>query len=298
MKKHQKTKAKSKASEPLHNPQPDAAGLDIGATEIWAAVDPERAPEAVRRFGAFTQDLKALVQWLLECGVRSVAMESSGLYWITVYQLLEDAGLKVCLVNARHVKNVPGRKSDVRDCQWLQYLHRVGLLRASFRPPQTICAPRSIYRYRQNLLSMAARHIQHMQDALEQMNIKLHHVIDDLSGVTGQAIVEAILAGRRDPRELAQLRHRGIQASEAKIVKALEGDWRSEHLFVLRAAHANWTHTQNQIQHCDQELLSLTRQLEACTRGSPAHQSHGSQAPSGRPGASEGAAAPAGAQSA
>ena len=142
MKKHKRAKTKSKASNPLHDPQPDAAGVDIAANEIWAAVPPERTEKSVRRFGAFTQDLNELVKWLLDCGVRSVAMESTGVYWIPLFQLLEQAGLKVCLVNARHVKNVPGRKSDVRDCQWLQYLHSVGLLLASFRPAGGhLCGP-------------------------------------------------------------------------------------------------------------------------------------------------------------
>ena len=265
MKKHKRLKTKSKATNPLHDPQPDAAGVDIAANEIWAAVPPERAEKSVRRFGAFTQELKELVKWLLDCGVRSVAMESTGVYWIPLFQLLEQAGLKVCLVNARHVKNVPGRKSDVRDCQWLQYLHSVGLLLGSFRPAQAICAARSIYRYRQNLLSMAAQHVQHMQAALDQMNIKLHHVIDDLTGVTGQAIVEASLSGQRDPVQLARLRDKRIQAAEATIVKALEGDWRKEHLFVLAAAWDNWKQVQHQIQKCDQELSQYTRELEACT---------------------------------
>jgi transposase len=147
MKKHRKTKTKSKASKPLHEPVPDAAGIDVGANEIWVAVAPDRTEEPIRRFGAFTGELKAIAQWLRDCGIRTVAMESTGVYWIPLYQLLADAILKVCLVNARHVKNVPGRKSDVRNCQWLQYLHSVGLLRASYRPDQAICATRSIYRY-------------------------------------------------------------------------------------------------------------------------------------------------------
>ena len=199
--KHKKTKAKTKsqATKALREHEPNAGGIDLGAEEIWVAVPAERDPNPVRRFEAFTQDLKAIVQWLIGCGVHSVAMEATGLYWIPLYQLLEDAGLKVCLVNARHVKNVLGRKSDVRDCQWLQYLHSVGLLLGSFRPAQAICATRSIYRYRQNLISMATEHVQHMQGALDQMNIKLHYVIDDLTGFTGQAIIEAILSGHRDP---------------------------------------------------------------------------------------------------
>jgi len=265
MKKHQSAKTKSKALKPIHDPQPDAAGIDIGANEIWVAVPPDRSQDSVKRFGAFTRDLQAIVQWLVDCGVRSAAMEATGVYWIPLYQLLADAGLKVCLVNARHVKNVPGRKSDVRDCQWLQYLHSVGLLMGSFRPPQAICAARSIYRYRQNLLSTAAQHLQHMQGALEQMNVKLHHVIDDLTGLTGQAIIEAILAGQRDPEQLAKLRDKRIKASKERIVKALEGDWRREHLFVLAAAWHSWKELQQQVQSCDQELLNYSRELEACT---------------------------------
>jgi transposase len=265
MKHQSKSRPKSKKSKPLHEARPDAAGVDIGATEIWAAVGPDRNEEPVRRFGAFTEDLQALLQWLQECGIGTVAMESTGLYWIGLYQLLADAGLEVCLVNARHVKNVPGRKSDVRDCQWLQYLHSVGLLGASYRPNQAICAARSIYRFRADLLVQSAQHIQKMQAALDQMNMKLHHVIDDLSGVTGQAIIEAILNGERDPAQLAKHRHRCIKASQETIVKSLQGDWRSEHLFVLRLSWENWRQLQQQIQKCDQELWDYTRQLEAST---------------------------------
>ena len=268
MKKHKQAgaKTKSEAIKPTGVHEPDSAGIDLGANEIWVALPADRDQKPVRQFGAFTRDLLAIVEWLVQLGVRSVAMESTGVYWIPLYQLLEEAGLKVCLVNARHVKNVPGRKSDVRDCQWLQYLHSVGLLLGSFRPAQAICASRSIYGYRQNLLSMAAQHVQHMQAALDQMNIKLHHVIDDLTGVTGQAIVAAILKGQRDPVQLAQLGDKRIKASEATIAKALEGDWRKEHLFVLEKARAQYQEVQKQIQDCDQELWNYTRQLEACTR--------------------------------
>jgi hypothetical protein len=224
--------------------QPGAAGVDIAANEIWAAAPPERTGQSVRKFAAFSCELKELVEWFLGCGVRSVAMEATGVYWIPLFHLLEDAGLTVCLVNARHVKNVPGRKSDVRACQWLQYLHGVGLLMGSFRPAQAICAVRSIYGYRQELLSLAGQHMQHMQAALDQTNVKLHHVIDDLTGLTGQNIVQAILSGQRDPVQLAKLRDKRIQAAESTIAKALEGDWRKEHLFVLQKACENWTGVQ------------------------------------------------------
>jgi transposase len=162
------------------------------------AVPPERSDQPVCCFGTFTADLQALVQHLQACGIRSVAMESTGLYWIPVYQALADAGFEVCLVNARHVKNVPGRKSDVRDCPWLQYLHSVGLLRGSYRPAQAVCAARSVYRYRQNLVSQSAQQVQHLQGALDQMNLKLHFVLDDLTGMSGQAILAAIVAGEGD----------------------------------------------------------------------------------------------------
>ena len=259
MKKHKKTRPK-----PLHEPVANAAGIDLGATEIWVAVPPERCQLSIRRFGAFTQDLKALVAWLVDCGIGSVAMEATGVYWIPLYQLLCDAKVEVYLVNARHVKNVPGRKSDVRDCQWLQYLHSVGLLQASYRPDQSVCELRTIFRCRGNLLKQGAENLQHMQAALDQMNIKFHYVIDDLSGLTGQAIIETILNGEREPLRLAKYRNKRIKASEETIAKSLEGDWRKEHLFVLRVAWHNGKHLQEQIKKCDQELMEYARQLEAC----------------------------------
>src|SRR6516164_792350 len=266
MKEHKKAKTKSELSKTIREQEPNAAGIDLGAEEIWVAVPADRDQNPVRRFEAFTEGLLAIVQWLVGCGVRSVAMEATGVYWIPLYQLLEDAGLKVCLVNARHVKNVPGRQSDVRDCQWLQYLHSVGLLLGSFRPAQAICATRSIWRYRQQLLSTAGQYIQHVQAALDQMNIKLHYVIDDLSGLTGRAIIEAILGGQRDPVQLARLRDKRIQAAESTIDQALAGDWRKEHLFVLQRAWESHQQIQQQIQHCDKELLEYTRELEAATQ--------------------------------
>ncbi|MGA2730373.1 MAG: transposase [Terracidiphilus sp.] len=161
---------------------PDAAGIDIGAEEIFVSVPPDRDIDSVRRFDTFTRDLFALADWLRQCKIRSVAMESTGVYWIPLYQIL---------VNARHVKNVPGRKSDVSDCQWIQYLHSVGLLKASFRPPDEICVLRSLWRHREGLVQMAAEHIQHMQKALSQMNLQLHHVLSDIVGVSGTAILDA-----------------------------------------------------------------------------------------------------------
>jgi transposase len=200
---------------------PDAAGIDIGATEIFVAVPADRDQSPVRSFQTFTQDLYALADWLQQCGIRTVAMESTGVYWIPLFQILEGRGLKVCLVNAHYAKNVPGRKTDICDCQWLQYLHAVGLLRASFRPEQEICAVRSLLRHREGLVQMASGHVQHMQKALDQMNLQIHHVISDITGVTGLAIIDAVLAGERNPHVLAKLRDWRIRASEETFVPVL-----------------------------------------------------------------------------
>jgi transposase len=234
--------------------QPDSAGIDIGATELFVAVPPDRAEESVRSFGAFTADLHALAEWLSACRIKSVVMESTGVYWIPVFQILETRGFEVCLINARHVKNVPGRKTDVLDCQWLQYLHSVGLLRGSFRPADQVCALRAYLRHRDMLVRSAARHIQHVQKALTQMNLHLHHVVSDLTGVTGLAVLDAILAGERNPQKLAALRDRRIKASEATIAKALVGDFRAEHLFTLRQALALYRQYQAHVLECDREI--------------------------------------------
>ena len=225
------SKAQTKTSvtpiAPVLNPH--APGIDVGATSIYVAVPTDRRSEPVRRFGTFTQDLLALAYWLKECEIRTLAMEATGVYWIPLFQILEERGLEVCLVNARHAKNLPGRKSDVADCQWLQHLHAVGLLRGSFHPPHAVRAIRALLRHRDSLVRMAASHVQHMQKALTQMNLQLHHVISDITGQTGLAILDAVLAGERDPQVLAQLRHPGIKASQETIVRALQGDWRLEH---------------------------------------------------------------------
>jgi len=234
--------------------RPDAAGIDIGATEIFVAVPVDRAAENVRCFPTFTQDLYALADWLKQCGVKTVAMESTGVYWIPLFQILEDRGFEVCLVNARHVKNVPGRRTDVSDCQWLQFLHSVGLLRASYRPEQEVCAVRSLLRHRESLVQMAATHVHHMQKALDQMNLQLHHVISDITGQTGLAIVDAILAGERDPFVLAKLRNDRIKASEEVIAKSLVGDYRPEHIFTWRQSLAVYRSYQKLIDDCDREI--------------------------------------------
>jgi transposase len=262
-----RTKASHKSKKPasvqsLPICELNAAGIDVGATELYVAVPPDRSEQPVRCFGSFTSDLTELITWLKECRITSVAMESTGVYWIPVFQRLEETGIRACLVNARHVKNVPGRKSDVRDCQWLQYLHSVGLLRGSFRPAQEICALRAIARHRENLLRQAGQQVQHMQKAFDEMNLHLHHVITDLVGQTGSAIIVAILSGQRDPRELVKVRDRRIKASEQTLIKALEGDYRPELLFVLRQSWEAWNRIQEHIVQCDAGMTEMVQKLE------------------------------------
>ena len=241
--------------------EPNAAGIDVGATEIFVSVPADRDPEPVRCFPTFTVDLERLADWLQLCQVRTVAMESTGVYWIPLFQILERRKFDVRLVNAHHVKNVPGRKTDVSDCQWIQHLHSVGLLRGSFRPDDEICAMRSLWRHRDNLIQMATLHLQHMQKALDQMNLQIHHVISDLAGTTGLAIMDAILAGERDPQKLAQLRNRHIQASEETIMKSLVGDYREEHLFTLRQSLKSYRHYQELIQEVDLQVKQMMQWL-------------------------------------
>jgi transposase len=234
--------------------EPNAAGIDIGATQVFVAVPADRDPEPIRCFETFTVDLERLADWLQECGIKTAAMESTGVYWIPLFQILEKRSIEVRLVNAHHLKNVPGRKTDVEDCQWIQHLHSVGLLRGSFRPDDEICAIRSLWRHRDNLIQLATVHLQHMQKALDQMNLQIHHVISDLSGTTGLAIMDAILAGERDPHKLAELRDWRIKASEETIVKSLVGDYREEHLYVLRQSLDCYRKYQKMIRELDVEV--------------------------------------------
>lgn len=246
--------------------QPNAGGVDLGATHLYAAVPPDRTEESVRCFETFTEDLYELAAWFKEHGVTSVAMESTGVLWIPVFYILERCGIEVFLVNAHHVKHVPGRKTDVQDGQWLQYLHSVGLLRGSFQPPAEIVAVRAVMRHRSNLVQDGARHLQHMQKALTQMNLQLHHVLSDLSGVSGLTIVDAILAGERDPQQLAQLRQPGVKATAEEVCKALVGDYRPEHLFTLGQAREAYRFGRAQVQACaaeiEQYLAQLTSQVD------------------------------------
>src|SRR5262245_14592352 len=234
--------------------RPNAGGIDIGATEVFVAVPADRDSDSVRSFPTFTQDLYELADWLQRCQVDTVAMESTSVYWIPLFQILEARGIEVHLVNAQHVHHVPGRKSDVLDCQWLQYLHSVGLLRASFRPEQAVCEIRALMRHRENLVQMACVHVQHMQKSLDQMNLQIHHVISDITGVTGLAIVDAIVAGNTNPKELAKLRDYRIKASSETVIKSLVGDYRREHIFTLKQSLTAYRYYQQLIADCDQEV--------------------------------------------
>jgi transposase len=242
----------------------NAAGIDIGAEEHWVAVPPGRdtTGQDVRRFAAFTGDLCALADWLEQCGVDSVVMESTGVYWIPLFELLAERGFAVKLVDARQVKNVPGRKTDVLDCQWLQELHTYGLLRGAFRPDDQVCVLRSYLRQRSMLVIHAAQHIQHMQKALEQMNLKLAHVVSDVTGVTGMGIIKAILGGERRPAELAKLRDRRCKHDEATIARALVGHYRAEHLFALQQAVELFEVYQQKVAACDREIEACLQQFD------------------------------------
>lgn len=233
---------------------PNAAGLDIGAREIYGCIPPDREGETVRMFGTFTPDLHGLAAWLVANNVDTVAMESTGVYWIPVFEILEARGLKVFLVNGWHIKHVPGRKSDVADCQWIQKLHALGLLSGSFRPDGEMCALRAYLRHRTDLVHHRAAHVQHMQKALQQMNIQLPQVLADITGDTGMAIVRAIVAGERDSVKLAQLRNYRCKSSEDVIAKALTGTWKDEHLFALGQALALYDFYTQQVAACDARI--------------------------------------------
>ncbi|MHB1670314.1 IS110 family RNA-guided transposase [Thiomonas sp.] len=236
---------------------PHAAGIDVGGSSHWVAVSTDAAEDSVREFGAMTDDLHAMADWLPQCGVDTVALESTGVYWIPVYEVLEQHGLQVWLVDARQMKYVPGRKSDVQDCQWLQKLMSLGLLRAAFRPSQAVCVVRAVARQREVLLAEQAAWVLRMQKALVQMNIQLGEVLTDVMGVTGQAIIRDIVAGERDPAALARHRHARVKASTADIERALTGNWREEHLFVLGQALAMYDSLAQRLGECNAKIDAL-----------------------------------------
>jgi len=246
-----------------------AAGIDVGSRSHFVAV-PEGADEqAVREFSTFTDDLEHLAEWLISCGVTTVAMESTGIYWIPVFEMLEHHGLEVRLVNARHVKNVPGRKSDVLDCQWLQQLHTYGLLRGAFRPADQVCTLRAYVRQRATLVRNASSHIQRMQKALAQMNLQLHNVVTDITGVTGMRIIKAILAGERNTHTLATMRDGRCKNSVETIARSLHGNYRPEHLFSLQQAVELYEFYQQKIADCDQQILAQLKQFDSSGDSDP-----------------------------
>jgi len=233
---------------------PNAAGIDIGNQSHYVAVPPDRDNQPVRCFGCTTAELREAAAWLNQCGIQTVAMQSTGVYWIAVFDILEEAGFEVYLVNARDTKNLPGRKSDVQESQWLMKLHTYGLLRNSFRPTAEIRHMRTYWRQRNDLIQSAGRHIQRMQKVLTQMNVQLANVLSDISGVTGQAIIKAILGGERDAHKLAALRDRRVRASEEQIARYLEGHWQEDLLFLLKQEQQAYEFCQKQIAACDREL--------------------------------------------
>jgi len=248
-------KKKMKLPKHLEHLNQCAAGIDIGSKSHFVAVPEGVDQNPVREFSTFTGDLEELTRWLISCGVTTIAMESTGVYWIPVFEILESHGLEVKLVNARHVKNVPGRKSDVLDCQWLQQLHTYGLLRGAFRPVDQVCTLRAYVRQRSTLIRSAASYIQRMQKALTQMNLQLHNVVTDITGATGMRIIRGILDGKRDPDTLAAMRDVRCKQSEATIARSLKGNYRSEHLFSLRQAVELYEVYQTKIADCDRQIL-------------------------------------------
>src|SRR5438094_868763 len=250
----------------------NAAGIDVGATEHWVAVPEDRDEEPVRRFGAFTADLYALAAWLRQCQIETVVMESTGVSWIALFEVLEERGFDVKLVNAHDARQVPGRKTDVKDGQWLQELHTSGLLHAAFRPDDQVCVLRSSLRQRGLLVASASRAVQHMQKALEQMHLKLTEVVSDITGKTGMEMLRAILAGERDPQRLARHRARRCKHDQATIAKALEGHWRAEHLCAFQQALEQYEFLQQQLQTCE-------TQIEACLQTFVTHVEVGAPRP-------------------
>jgi transposase len=263
MKHNSKRERLSKKERPsislLERLQPNAAGIDCGQNSHFVSVPPDRDPQPVREFRTFTAELERLADWLAQCRIKTVAMESTGVYWIPLYEILEQRGFEVMLVNARDVHNVRGRKSDVMDCEWLRELHSVGLLRPSFRPAAAIVPLRSFMRQRETLVKEASARIHRMQKALTQMNVMLHVVVTDITGETGLKIVRSILAGERDPEQLAAHRDHRCHASHAELVAALSGNYRAEHLFALKQNLAAYEFLLKQIAECDNEIeASLT----------------------------------------
>lgn len=263
MSKRDQKKISNSSSSKLDIINPDVAGIDVGAKIHYVCVPEGRDSVRIQSFGCFTEDIYAMAAWLKKCGVKSVAMESTGVYWIPIFQVLTQEGFEASLINAQHVKGVPGRKkTDVEDCAWLQKLHSYGLLQASFRPNDQICVLRSYIRHRARLIENASTHVLRMQKALTEMNIQLHNVISDITGVTGMAIIKAILDGERDPAKLVELRNSRIKSSEAVIAKSLNGNYREEQLFILRQEFESYEFYQCQIEALDKVIESCYRTFD------------------------------------
>lgn len=248
----------------LRRVNPHAAGIDVGSASHWVAVDPSLTEQPVREFAAYTSDLLAMAEWLIDHGVTTVAMEATGVYWVAAYEVLRDRGLEVCLCDARATKQVAGRKSDVSDCQWIQELHSYGLLKQAFLPAAQIATLRSYMRQRDRWVADAGRAIQHMQQALELMNVKLTEVVSDITGVTGMAVIDSILAGERDPQKLSEHRQPGCKRSREEIARALYGNWRAEHLFALEQARHHHRYLGERIAACDTRIEEVMRE---CSTG-------------------------------
>ena len=247
----------------------NAAGIDIGAKRHYVAVPEGRDTVAVKQFGVFTADLEEMAEWLYQCGVTNVAMESTSYYWIPVFELLERKGFEVKLVDARQTKNVSGRKSDMLDCQWQRELHTLGLLKGAFRPPDEVCVIRGYLRQREMLVQASTMHIQHMQKALTQMNLRLGNVVSDITGVTGLKIIKAIIAGERNPKVLASNRAEQCKQSQKVIAKSLEGNYRAEHLFALKQALELYEIYQEKVKECELELMKVLQQQPHKTEAEP-----------------------------
>ena len=280
-KKSQRSKSKKKlvasggravevrASGELNRINEHAAGVDIGGERHYVAVPPGSTEHPVREFGVFTKDLYAIADWLRECGVETVAMESTGVYWVPLFEVLEECGFKVKLVDARKVKNVSGRKSDVLDCQWVQQLESYGLLQAAYRPTDEIVVLRSYVRQREMLVKSAATHIQHMQKALQQMNLRLDNVVSDITGQTGMRIIKAILSGERDAQKLGMMRDYRCHATAEEIAQSLIGNYRQEHLFSLKQAVELFEYYQEKIAECEAEMEKYLGDLPHVTEEEP-----------------------------
>lgn len=269
MTKNRKNRAKAAAKTAKKSPmfeqvRPNVAGVDLGSREHWVCAPSKDGGEPeICSFRTTTAGLEELVRWMLDRGVESVAMESTSVYWVPLYDMIEEAGLEAVLANARHVKHVPGRKSDVQDCQWLQRLHAAGLITGSFRPHESITALRTLQRQKKSLVTERTRAVQWMQKSLDQMNVAVHRAVSDITGATGMAIIRAIVAGERDPHSLAELRDYRCTSSVEAIAEHLTGTWREEHLFNLCEALELYDHCQASIARYDAELLRQIRALNA-----------------------------------